>query len=307
MSNQPPVKAQYATPPGKTSPNSGKAIASFILGLSSFFCFVITGLIAIIMGVLALSDIAKSRGRLQGNAFAIAGIVTGVIGCLWTFIGIAMLLPAVQQIREAARQVSTVTNARELNLALINFETANGRFPPAKVDDGLSWRVHILPFLGENSLYDQFHLDEPWDSPHNLSLVNRMPDVFKSLNHNLEPGKTLFAIPTSPASTRPNAPRAFVVEGQPGPRVKDIQDGISYSILLLEVNPEAAVTWTDPDGDWTFDPDDPMRDIGNARPRVIITGFADGRTQAINNQISPKDFSGLVTINGGEAVNVNPF
>ena len=42
----------------------------------------------------------------------------------------------------------------------------------------LSWRVAILPDLGERELYEQFHLDEPWNSPHNLVLVGRMPKVY---------------------------------------------------------------------------------------------------------------------------------
>ena len=44
----------------------------------------------------------------------------------------------------------------------------------------LSWRVHLLPFLEENELYEQFKLDEPWDSPHNIKLLDQMPaDVQK--------------------------------------------------------------------------------------------------------------------------------
>ncbi len=44
----------------------------------------------------------------------------------------------------------------------------------------LSWRVKILPYFGEQVLYDQFHLDEPWDSEHNKTLIPKMPAVFAS-------------------------------------------------------------------------------------------------------------------------------
>ena len=64
-----------------------------------------------------------------------------------------------------------------------NYHLAHGHFPPAynKSPDGkplLSWRVHILPYLEQKSLYDEFHKDEPWDSEHNKALITRMPAVY---------------------------------------------------------------------------------------------------------------------------------
>jgi hypothetical protein len=44
----------------------------------------------------------------------------------------------------------------------------------------LSWRVAILPYLEEQSLYSQFKLDEPWDSPHNRPLLQKMPRIFRA-------------------------------------------------------------------------------------------------------------------------------
>jgi hypothetical protein len=62
------------------------------------------------------------------------------------------------------------------------YHEAHGRLPPAVYStDGkplLSWRVLLLPYLGEEKLYNRFHLDEPWDSRHNIQLVPKMPAVF---------------------------------------------------------------------------------------------------------------------------------
>ena len=60
-----------------------------------------------------------------------------------------------------------------------------GTFPPAYSTDKngkrlLSWRVHLLPYLEQEKLYKEFHLDEPWDSDHNKKLIARMPAVFRS-------------------------------------------------------------------------------------------------------------------------------
>ena len=58
-------------------------------------------------------------------------------------------------------------------LALHNYHDTHGLYPPAVVygDDDkplYSWRVLILPFVEQDALYKEFHLDEPWDSPHNI-------------------------------------------------------------------------------------------------------------------------------------------
>ena len=94
--------------------------------------------------------------------------------------------------REAARRMASSNNLKQIGLAMINYEQANKTFPPAyKADkDGkplLSWRVLILPYLESNSLYEQFHLDEPWDSAHKR-LIAQMPAVLQaSQQHGCRP------------------------------------------------------------------------------------------------------------------------
>src|SRR5205823_10918869 len=56
----------------------------------------------------------------------------------------------------------------------------------------LSWRVHLLPFLEQDNLYKQFHLDEPWDSEHNKKLIARMPPVYRSSDKVAADGRTTF-------------------------------------------------------------------------------------------------------------------
>jgi len=68
------------------------------------------------------------------------------------------------------RQVlhQSMNNLRHIALGMWNYYDACKHFPsPASHDRGgkplLSWRVQLLPYLEENGLYRQFHLDEPWD------------------------------------------------------------------------------------------------------------------------------------------------
>jgi len=302
--SQPTIKPM----PHKVSKTSGKAVTSLILGLASFFCMFLTGIPAIIFGILGLGDIKKGRGAVGGNGLAIAGIVTGVMGCFWTCLSAGLLLPAVQQVREAARETVALNNMRQMTLGKLNYESAFQRLPtavPDPVEPGrrgslLSWRVQILPFLEANNLYDQFNHQEPWDSPHNLALVDQMPEIYKSLSHDLPEGKTIFVSPVSmlgPNGEQPNHP-AIYVEGRKASS-RSIGDGPANTILILEVDPDAAVTWTKPD-EWEFDPDNPMRDVGNARISSILVAMADGAVRRISNSTSPEEFKAMVTANSGD-------
>ena len=91
--------------------------------------------------------------------------------------------PDAEARRTAERQ--TRANLRKIAEAMHNYEATYGSFPASAIygPDGttplLSWRVALLPYLGETALYKQFRLDQPWDSPHNKKLLARMPAVYR--------------------------------------------------------------------------------------------------------------------------------
>ena len=114
------------TPPVGASKTIGLAITSLVLGILSITCFsILTGIPAIICGILALNRINKSGGRLRGQGQAIGGLVTGGVSLLMIPIMAAMLLPAFSAAREKTRRTLCINNLKQIGLALAQYATDN--------------------------------------------------------------------------------------------------------------------------------------------------------------------------------------
>jgi prepilin-type N-terminal cleavage/methylation domain-containing protein/prepilin-type processing-associated H-X9-DG protein len=91
---------------------------------------------------------------------------------------IGLLIPAVQQVREAAGRVKCANNLRQLGLALHHYHLAQGCFPPGMVSSGSNVTdaegtgfSYILPYLEQDNTYRLYHFDEPWFHPDNFEVV----------------------------------------------------------------------------------------------------------------------------------------
>ena len=290
---------------GESTGTSGKAIASLILGLASCVLVCFTAIPGLILGIMGLGDINRSQGRIGGKGLAILGIVLSSIGMVWSIVAIliALMLPAVTSVRTAARKAQSMNNIKQQALGILNYESANREFPMQQ-KDGLSWRVHILPYTEYDYLYQQFHLDEPWDSPHNIQLLDQMPSIYDCPNiGHLEPGYTVYQVPYTNRDVNPEGPSALFDTSGVGVTFGMITDGSSNTIAVLEVDAAAAVEWTRP-ADWEFDPLDPTRDLGNVNFGTITVGFVDGSTHQLPDDIDPEDMKALITRDAGDQATV---
>jgi hypothetical protein len=236
---------------------------------------------------------SESRRTMPGPS---VGASTGVL--------VALLLPAVQASREAARRMQSSNNFKQQLLGLHNSHDVFGAFPPAyTVDkDGkplLSWRVALLPYIGEQALYKQFHLDEPWDSDHNKRLLEQMPKLFRSPNSRAKPGMTVYlgvggeqGVLTKPAGA-----------GAKGTAMKDITDGTSNTIVIVEASDELAVEWTKP-VEWVPDASNPLKGLLGMRPNGFLAGFVDGHTQFVSKNIDPKILGYLFARSDGHKIDL---
>jgi len=276
--------------PGEPQRTSGMAISSFVLGLMSFCMCIFTGVPAIVLGVMGLSRINASPGLLRGRNLAITGIILGSIGSLLFMPGIlvALLLPAIQSARETARAAASANNMREIQLAMSNYEQTHRGFPaPASFDAQgkplLSWRVHILPYLEQQALYQQFHLNEPWDSPHNKPLLAQMPKAYACPNLD-DDTRTNYLLPTGPRTVFP--------ADRPMHGNIAISDGRSVTIWLVEADADRAVPWTAPE-DLPVDAANPNAGLGHLRPRSFMAGMADGSIHRIPNESDSQELMSL--------------
>ncbi len=233
-------------PDGPTR-TSGKAIAALVLSILSFVGSCLLGIPAIIFAILALVDVGRSNGRVRGTGLAITALILSLIG----MIGVPILLipPAISKVRDAAARAKSVNNLRIIGLAMNDYELQTGRLPAGAIysQDGkkrlLSWRVELLPVLGHESLYRQFHLDEPWDSPHNIKLLDQMPDEYRSPKDRSDSTNTYYRVFHCTDDTNAADQAVFIADQRIS--LAGLGRGASNTILVVEA--AGSVPWTKPD------------------------------------------------------------
>ncbi len=205
--------------------------------------------------------------------------------------------PLVQFAAPEGREARNRNNLKQIGLALHNYHDAYTHFPePGNLDaDGkplLSWRVALLPFLDEGPLYNEFRLDEPWDSEHNLALLEKMPPVFKHPRSDAPAGHTVYQTLTGDGI-------GLAADG--GLSFRNITDGTSNTIAVVEVEDEFAVPWTKPE-DVAIDPADPWPPLGGHNTEGVTALFFDGSVRLIPYWLEPEKLWHLLTRAGGEVV-----
>jgi hypothetical protein len=181
-------------------------------------------------------------------------------------IAAGLLVPAVQKVREAANRTAAINNLRQLAIGMHFYDDSYKRLPPARLGAGLSWRVAILPFIEQESLYKRFHLNEPWDSPHNLQLLPLMPKVFAPPEgvRTPKPHSTFLKVFTGPGTPFDGQKPARIPASFPG--------GTSNAFLIVEA--ADPVEWTRPD-DIAYDPNGPLPRLGGMAPGSFLAVLGD--------------------------------
>ncbi len=192
-------------------------------------------------------------------------------------------------------------NLKEIVRAMLLYRSKTGRYHsatgphrPGRGPGGLSWRVHLLPYLDEGDLFREFRLDEPWDAPHNAALVARMPAVYSSLGAEAPPGHTHFQLFVNPtADVYPRAP----FDPDAGPTIETFAKGLARTIAVIEGG--APVPWSKP-ADIPFDTRRPLPPLAlGGNPRIHIA-TADATVRVLDlGRVSEQTLRAAITPDPG--------
>jgi hypothetical protein len=195
--------------------------------------------------------------------------------------------------------------AAKLGRALGMYVSATRHYPVARLGragsmDGfdaeghpfLSWRVHLLPCIGQRALYDKFNRSEPWDSPQNKALLPLMPELYRTM-----PGED------SRTQWHMLSGKDALTDETRGAGPRDVRDGIENTIAFVLAGSDRAAYWTKPDN-LPFDRESPLTALGDSHPAKIYCVMLNGQLTTLPGDISPATFAALVTPNGGEIVDV---
>jgi hypothetical protein len=219
---------------------------------------------------------------------------------------------------EPAVRPQSLNNLKQIALGMLLYADAHGgRLPPAVVYDKTgkplySWRVLLLPYVNEQPLYSQFHLNEAWDSPHNKTVLAHMPRAYAPPGSNGTdthyqvfngPQAAFNSSPQSgalrPFATGPGTAGKTFEAGMPPRFPLGFTDGTSNTILVAEA--DEAVPWTKP-GDLAFDPKGPLPAVGGLyESGNFLFTMADGSPHFVNRRtLSDATLRALITANAGD-------
>lgn len=185
-------------------------------------------------------------------------------------------------------------------MAFHNYHDASGKLPPAVVygKDGrplYSRRVVILPYLEQKELYYAFHLDEPWDSPHNIQLLPRIPYAY------IPPGSKKSIVPFGYTFCHVFVGKQTPFEDGKQPTLKAIQEADGTFSTFLVVEGSEAVPWTKPE-DIPFDPKKPLPKLATVFKDGFRAAMMDGSSRFWRVDTPEEALRAAITWNGGEKV-----
>jgi hypothetical protein len=216
----------------------------------------------------------------------------------------ATLKPFFVEMERVAIRQQGMNNLRQIGIAMFNHEAAYQTFPNGAICDKtgkplLSWRVALLPFFEEDNLYKQFKFDEPWDSPNNIKLLDKMPNVYSLPGREAKKGETFIRVFTGQHAafdlSRPGGNGSFT----PGRKIFSFTDGTSNTLLVVEA--AESVPWTKPD-ELPVDPKKTLPKLGGLLPDKFLAVLADGSVEMIPTKIGEKTLRNLIDPADGNVI-----
>ena len=280
---------------------STAALTSLILGICSFGCLFLTGIPAIIFGIVALVKIDRGRGQLRGTGLAITGICLGFFVPAAATVLAALLLPAVQAARHAARATESKIHLKSIGLALANYSDTFRSFPPGAIVDAEQrehhgWQVMLLPYLDQQAVYVQVNFKVPWNAPENVKPFQMQIKDFQLPGVDETKDSSGYALSHY-------AGNSYVFRENAGASYREIADGTSKTILAGEAAGNFK-PWGSPEN--RRDPSNGIQagpdSYGSPGSPGAVFLFCDGSVRYLSKAVNPDVLKAFATPAGGEII-----
>lgn len=244
---------------------------------------------------------ANAAGAAVAVTAGVSGLVLALVIaamimiCVIGILG-ALLLPAVQAAREAARRQQCANNLKSIGIAMHTHHDVYKRLPEVATTDEEgnplnSWRTAILPFLEQTMVYERHDREQAWDSTANSFLADTAIPTYTCPSGDVEPVQTNYMVVVGEDTMFP--------EGK-GVSFGEIQDGLSNTIMVIEV-PGEPVHWASPN-DITIDELIQRFSERPNHPGTIQALLGDGSVMQLTTKIDPEKLRALCTRNGSEPI-----
>ena len=189
---------------------------------------------------------------------------------------------------ESESQAGRLFDLNRIGRAMIAYHNVSGHLPDNsplnESEHPTSWRVKLLPYLDEAILYSQYRTDEPWNSDHNIELLERMPPIFGT-------------------ETKTQVLRIVgygtVFSDDRQVKLSNVKDDPSLTLFAIRTIDEQAVPWTKP-VDSEFDDEMPFQSLIDGSKNSIEAIFLDGHASDISKDADADKLRSLVNPHDGK-------
>ena len=190
-------------------------------------------------------------------------------------------------------------NLKMIALGFESFEEVHDFLPSVRTklpnyQYPVSWRVAILPYIGEEDLYNRYRFDEPWYGENNEKLLKELPDVYRHRSQLQTAGLANYVVIAGKDTV--------TGDGDSKTKLKEVRDDKNSTILVAETL--ARIPWLSP-GDVEFGPEKPTPELGGINPSGFQVAMVDGSVQRIPSDTSDAALRAMFTKSGGETVEKN--
>ncbi len=239
---------------------------------------------------LAIKGLDNLQSKSQGKLLS---ITTRIDGQAFPAMLLATTVSATR--RAASRQTSAV-NLQQMGIAIHNYHETYRVLPQSAITQvsdkqtplkyPYSWRVAILPFIEQADLYGQYKFNEPWDSPANLKILEKMPAIYRHGDAPPDSTNTSYVVLSGDATMFPT--------GRPL-SLADVTDGTSNTLMVVEA--KTSIPWTKPE-DLVYAPDQPLPKLGGYSQEGYNVLLGDGTVRFFSKTLDENVLRKVISARG---------